>query len=443
MKRFIFPLLFAPILGYTQARITPWFNNKQAAAVITFDDNCPGQFQYALPALNNRSLPATFFVITGGSQCGTVDWNQVNSAYAAGHEIASHSVTHGMLRNMDTSQIRQEMASSFQAIKSRFPNQKGMTIAWPFGQGGGSPLKDDTIRRIAASYYFAARSAGIGARGYIPYDDFNNAFYQGRSFYHMLGTYLMSGSILPSTIGSVLDSTIKYGGWYTCLYHGIEDVGVNLVPLTRFEQTLASIKSRENDLWITTLANSAKYHTQRRFSNLVFEANGNNYQITVNSSLPDSIFNHPLTVRITSSQLNNTFQNLDQVQLRSNSNLIPFFVEGDSVIQFNATAGVIFELFGGSTDLKSLLFTKNAVSISPNPLQGKLLNIEFKSSPRTLTVVKLKTMKGQQVETFELEPNQITNKKVSLGLHSHPAGLYLLETSFNGSKQTTRVAIID
>ena len=45
--------------------ITKWQDGKRAAVSITFDDSTINQFRIALPLLNERSLPATFFVITG------------------------------------------------------------------------------------------------------------------------------------------------------------------------------------------------------------------------------------------------------------------------------------------------------------------------------------------------------------------------------------------
>lgn len=48
-----------------RTEITKWQDGKLAAVSITFDDSTINQFRIALPALNERGLPATFFVITG------------------------------------------------------------------------------------------------------------------------------------------------------------------------------------------------------------------------------------------------------------------------------------------------------------------------------------------------------------------------------------------
>ena len=48
-----------------RTEIAKWQDGKRAAVSITFDDSTINQFRIALPLLNERGLPATFFVITG------------------------------------------------------------------------------------------------------------------------------------------------------------------------------------------------------------------------------------------------------------------------------------------------------------------------------------------------------------------------------------------
>ena len=45
--------------------ITKWPDGRQAAIALTYDDSTINQFRIALPLMNERGLPATFFVITG------------------------------------------------------------------------------------------------------------------------------------------------------------------------------------------------------------------------------------------------------------------------------------------------------------------------------------------------------------------------------------------
>lgn len=67
---FAFSCLCFLALGTMRAQevrteIAKWQDAKHAAVSITFDDSTINQFRVALPMLNERGLPATFFVVTG------------------------------------------------------------------------------------------------------------------------------------------------------------------------------------------------------------------------------------------------------------------------------------------------------------------------------------------------------------------------------------------
>jgi len=48
-----------------QTTITKWQDGKPAAVAITYDDSTINQFRIALPLMNERGLPGTFFIVTG------------------------------------------------------------------------------------------------------------------------------------------------------------------------------------------------------------------------------------------------------------------------------------------------------------------------------------------------------------------------------------------
>ena len=70
MKSFLIVLLCAlqsaAVWGQQpRTEITKWQDGKQAAVSITYDDSTINQFRLAVPMMNERGLPATFFIITG------------------------------------------------------------------------------------------------------------------------------------------------------------------------------------------------------------------------------------------------------------------------------------------------------------------------------------------------------------------------------------------
>src|SRR5262245_20130263 len=71
MKSVSIALVGAVALGVSlsgqapRTTITKWQDGKQAAVSITFDDSTINQFRIALPLMNARGLPGTFFIVTG------------------------------------------------------------------------------------------------------------------------------------------------------------------------------------------------------------------------------------------------------------------------------------------------------------------------------------------------------------------------------------------
>src|SRR3954447_16866929 len=47
------------------SEITRWQDGKDACVSITYDDSSINQFRVAIPLMNERGLPGTFFIITG------------------------------------------------------------------------------------------------------------------------------------------------------------------------------------------------------------------------------------------------------------------------------------------------------------------------------------------------------------------------------------------
>src|SRR2546423_11138604 len=63
-------LLFLPAWAADPQRseITKWQDGKDACVSLTFDDSSINQFRIDVPLLNERRMPGTFFIITGGIQ---------------------------------------------------------------------------------------------------------------------------------------------------------------------------------------------------------------------------------------------------------------------------------------------------------------------------------------------------------------------------------------
>src|SRR5215475_14521761 len=59
-------VLAAPLCAQSSgSEVTKWQDGKDACVSITYDDSSINQFRVAIPLMNERGLPGTFFIITG------------------------------------------------------------------------------------------------------------------------------------------------------------------------------------------------------------------------------------------------------------------------------------------------------------------------------------------------------------------------------------------
>src|SRR4051794_9467845 len=59
-------LIVAPVCAQLSGtEVTKWQDGKDACVSITYDDSSINQFRVAIPLMNERGLPGTFFIITG------------------------------------------------------------------------------------------------------------------------------------------------------------------------------------------------------------------------------------------------------------------------------------------------------------------------------------------------------------------------------------------
>jgi len=84
-------------MGFVTTSFADYFKGQveRPAVILTFDDGRKDAITHALPALSQRRMRGTFFIITGSvGKTGFLTWSDIGSLRAAGMEIGSHSITH-------------------------------------------------------------------------------------------------------------------------------------------------------------------------------------------------------------------------------------------------------------------------------------------------------------------------------------------------------------
>jgi peptidoglycan/xylan/chitin deacetylase (PgdA/CDA1 family) len=100
---------------------------------LSFDDGNASDFSIALPALAERGLTASFFVISSRlGQPGSLDAEQVRALAEAGMEIGSHGMHHRPWRSLGEVAVREELDEARKTIEEA-SGRPVEQAACPFG----------------------------------------------------------------------------------------------------------------------------------------------------------------------------------------------------------------------------------------------------------------------------------------------------------------------
>ncbi|HEX3803727.1 MAG TPA: polysaccharide deacetylase family protein [Solirubrobacteraceae bacterium] len=163
---------------------------------ITFDDGNASDLEQALPALRERGLRATFFVVAGRlGRPGFVDVDSLRELAAAGMEIGSHGMWHRPWSGLGEGELREEIVEA-KALIEQLIHQPITRAACPFGAYDRRSLK--ALRSNYAHVYTSDKGTAHAA-----------GFIQARNSVHASDT---AGDIdaIATSRPSVQASVVRY-----------------------------------------------------------------------------------------------------------------------------------------------------------------------------------------------------------------------------------------
>ncbi len=109
--------------------------NNSNKIVITFDDGQISDYTVAFPAMIERKIKATFYVITDFvGKKGYLSWSQLSEMQKYGMEIGSHSCSHRCLLDLTKDQTEEELIKSKRVLEDHL-GCRVFSFSIPFGFG--------------------------------------------------------------------------------------------------------------------------------------------------------------------------------------------------------------------------------------------------------------------------------------------------------------------
>ena len=280
-------LALGSTMGWAQtAEIGTWAGFRKAATSFTFDDNAPNHVTHAAPAFDEYGYKATFNLVVNWNP----DWSGFQKMADNGHEIASHSNTHG--QNMSG-----EEASSKKSIESKITQKYGtITVAYPNCNVPGM----DALK----ANYIAGRICGNGQE--VMGKDGPSDWFRVPA--HMTGT---TGSFNnTNAFTGAMQQAIQKGGWVMFLTHGFSNAGnngnANYSPtdLNAIKGALKWANQNDKDIWVTTFRSATMYIKERKASKIEAQDGGAEGTMTfeLKHNIADNIskYDYPLSIRVKS-----------------------------------------------------------------------------------------------------------------------------------------------
>jgi peptidoglycan/xylan/chitin deacetylase (PgdA/CDA1 family) len=120
---------------------------------VTFDDGNKDTLTTAVPVLQARHLPATFFVPAQYAESGNpafMTWDDVKALAAAGFSLGGHSYQHSYVNNLTPEQAEHQIGDEKRKIEA-LTGTKVECFAYPFGL-----FTDKTVAQLQQYGYRAA-----------------------------------------------------------------------------------------------------------------------------------------------------------------------------------------------------------------------------------------------------------------------------------------------
>ena len=285
-----------PIWGMTEVHaagdgdptieIATWEGFRKGAASFTFEENAPSHISDVAPLFEKYGYNASFYLVVNWAP----DWEGFQGLADKGHEIGSHSNSHG--QNM-----KGEEASSKRNIEAKITQKYGCTtVAYP---NGNVPNETAVLNNYIAGRTY--NGSWLGNPDTMGKD--------GPSNWAKVPAYLTGsqGSInTADKFTGKMQEVIGKDGWVCFASFGITgkkngSATYSLTDMDALEGALSWAKQNDKDIWVAPLRNVAMYIKERKASKAnIISYDDSVIKCSLKHSIADTVsqYDYPLSLRV-------------------------------------------------------------------------------------------------------------------------------------------------
>jgi peptidoglycan/xylan/chitin deacetylase (PgdA/CDA1 family) len=221
----------------------------------------------------------------------SVTWDALQALAGQGHEIASHTVTHPRLAVLDEPNLAYELEKSRLEILERLGPRHTFSVECPYG------TEDERAVRRALEIYPASRN-----RMPEPFLEELNRSSQGDPTASRKEYVQWQRGALTKTPMRLMKSWIETvlardNVWLVLVFHGVDGIGWEPKTGAELKEYFQYVKSREDQLWVATFQDVAKYMRERQRSEVRTSRKGDVVEVVLRHGLDPKHYDLPLTLR--------------------------------------------------------------------------------------------------------------------------------------------------
>jgi peptidoglycan/xylan/chitin deacetylase (PgdA/CDA1 family) len=239
--------------------VCPWPQGKRAGLSLTFDDARTSQVDLGAPVLGERGLKATFYALPSLLEHRAERWKE---AFAEGHEVGNHTVTHpcscnfafsrdNALEDYTLERMQEELARADEELEAFF-GVRPTSFAYPCGQRyfGRAEATQSYVPLVAERF--------IAGRGFLD---------QGPNDPLRCDMAQLNGVDADEKdfgqLKAIVDANLESGTWLVLVAHNIGRPGPQSMPLDVLRELCRYVAALD-ELWVDTVTAIGSHLAERR-----------------------------------------------------------------------------------------------------------------------------------------------------------------------------------
>lgn len=221
-----------------------------------------------------------------------IDWDELRTYAASGHEFGVHTISHPRLAVLDEENLLFELEKCAEDIERELGKAHLFSAECPFG------TENERVMEYALDLFPATRNRM--PETYLEEINRSGTFdvkndYQKEYVQFQRGPLSKTNQdLMKSWIDDIIT---RNDVWLVLVFHGIEGIGWEAISEDRIRDYFTYIASKSEDVWVAPFREVTKYMRQRMASEVMVQVGSKEIKIELKSDLDAYWYDQPLTLK--------------------------------------------------------------------------------------------------------------------------------------------------